>query len=126
MINACAHSVVLSEGLGGGRVLQVEHSGSGVAAGTLAIAVVGSVDAVLTDMAEVRMVSVQHGGGPTIGVAGDRRSWKDVVISVGSVTWLDTGGMSSPMSIGEAAVSGVSEVLLPTALSIRSKCLEMS
>jgi hypothetical protein len=124
--NACAHSVVLSDGLGGGRVLQVEHSGSGAAAGTLVIAVVGSVDAGLADMVEVRRVSVQHGGGPIVVVTGGRRSWKDVAMSVGSVTLFDTGAMSNPISTGEGSESGVSEVLVPTALSMRSKCLVMS
>lgn len=104
--------------------MQVEHSGPDVV-GTLAIAVAGSVDAGFADTVDVRRVSVQHGGGP-IGVTGGRRSWNDVAMSVGSVTLLNVGGTSNPISTGEASDSGVSEVLVPTALSMRSKCLVMS
>lgn len=117
--------MVLSDGLGGGRVLQVEHSGSEGTVGRAAIAIDGSVEVGLADTVDVRMVSVQHGGGPT-GVAGGRRSWNEVAMSVGSVTLLDTGGTSNSISTGADPASGVSDVLVPTALSMRSKCLVMS
>lgn len=118
MTNACAHSVVLSEGLGGGRVLQVEHSGSELSEG-MVVAAIGS------DGVGASRVSVQQGGGPTTGRTGGRRSWKDVAMSVGSVTLLDVGRSRS--GFGDAVSSkGVNDVFVPTALSVRSKCLVMS
>ena len=84
-----------------------------------------SADAGLEDTVDVRSVSVQHGGGPT-GVTGGRRSWNEVAMSVGSATLLDTGGPSNPTSTGSGPDSGASDVLIPTALSMRSKCLVMS
>lgn len=118
MKNACAHSVVLSEGLGGGRVLQVEHWGSDAAVGTMTA--VGSVR-----VGAVSRESVQQGGGPVTEDTGERSSWKDVAMSVGSVAVLGAG-ISSSASTAAGFGEGVSDVLVPTALSMRSKCLVIS
>ena len=86
MTNACAHKVVLSLGLGGGRVLQVEHSGSDPPEGVVV------VEDKIADGAErmgVNVLSVQQGGGPVVDNGGTR-SWRDVARSVGSATELES------------------------------------
>jgi hypothetical protein len=110
---------VLSEGLGGGLVLQVEHSGSGSPVGVVVVMAADGEDSVV-----VSTVSVQHGGGPTTGMGG-RSSWSDVAMSVGSVAMLSLG--RSRRAVGDAGSSGERSVdPVAIALSSRSKCLVMS
>lgn len=111
MTNACAHSVVLSDGLGGGFVLQVEHSGSETT--------VAGESASPASMV-VSRGSVQHGGGP-----GGMRSWNDVVMRVGATAVLGWGWSGGAMA-ADISSEGANIEVVATALSRRSKCLVMS
>ena len=115
MTNACAHSVVLSDGLGAGFVLQVEHSGSETpvaGAGASSVAARGSRG------------SVQHGGGPEVR-PGVRRSWNEVAMRVGSTAVLGSGWSGGAMA-PDISSEGANAEVVATVLSRRSKCLVMS
>ena len=114
--------MVLSLGLGGGRVLQVEHSGSDPPEGVVV------VEERTTDGVErmaVNVLSVQQGGGPIVDNGGTR-SWRDVARSVGSEIELE--GLRSESAVDGAESMGERLVDPPVtiALSGRSKCLVMS